>query len=98
MKMNASRRTSRVALLLLAVAACGEVGDHGGDSTGGSVGNAQESSSSPARSSSRAQGSLLDPLSADEIERVTEVLRAENRVSPSALGRRLETAPGHRAG
>jgi primary-amine oxidase len=85
MMMNASRRRTRVVLLLLSVAACGEVGDDGAGSSTEAIEDGPAAGSSSARTSPGARGSPLDPLSADEIERVMTVLRDENRISPAAL-------------
>lgn len=81
MKTNALVFQSVWALLLACAAACGQAGADRTPSATSSPSDEVTRSSAP----SAAQGSPLDPLSADEINQVMAVLRGEHRISAAAL-------------
>lgn len=89
MKMNAVVQQSSVAVLLASAVACGGVG--GDDATGQAIDQARVPGTPVAERAagggmrSTAPSSPLDPLSADEINQVMRVLRAEHRISNGAL-------------
>jgi primary-amine oxidase len=85
MKANALVVQSVAALLLAGAAACGQEVDASDPISPAEPPATSGATSRGSRAPSPAQASPLDPLSADEINQVMRVLRAERRISPSAL-------------